>query len=37
MKRFCMHQKQQKHKGATKQKHKMLQANSKGVVVPPHQ
>ena len=31
------HQKHQKHKDATKQKHKTLQANSKGMVVPPHQ
>ena len=29
--------KAQKHKDATKQKHKTLQANSKGMVVPPHQ
>ena len=31
------HKKHQKHKDATKQKHKMLQANSKGMVVPLHQ
>ena len=31
------HQKHQKHNDATKQKHKTLQANSKGMVVPPHQ
>ena len=36
-KRLCTHQKHQKHKDATKQKHKTLQANSKGMVVPPHQ
>ena len=36
-KRFHTHQKHQKHKDATKQKHKTLQANSKGMVVPPHQ
>ena len=37
MKRFCTYQKHQKHKDATKQKHKTLQANSKGMVVPLHQ
>ena len=36
-KRFCTHQKHQKHKDATKQKHKTLQVNSKGMVVPLHQ
>ena len=36
-KRFYTHQKHQKHKDATKQKHKTLQANSKGMVVPLHQ
>ena len=40
MKRFYTHQKHQKHqkhKDATKQKHKTLQANSKGMAVLPHQ
>ena len=31
-----MHQKPQKHKDATKEKHKTLQASSKGTEVPPH-
>ena len=35
-KRFCTHQKYQKHQDATKQKHKTLQANSKGMVAPLH-
>ena len=40
---FCMHQKYQKHqkhqnhKDTTKQKHKTLQSNSKGMVVLSHQ
>ena len=37
MKRFCSHQKHQKHKHATKQKHKTLQANSKSMAVPLNQ
>ena len=36
-KRFCTHQKHQKRKDTTKQKHKMIQVNSKGMVVLPHQ
>ena len=35
--KYQKHQKHQNHKDTTKQKHKTLQSNSKGMVVPPHQ